>query len=110
MSIYSTRTIIDSRTLAGLVSDMGGQVRTYQGSHVYQPGDHIGPGIDTAHVPEWCVPGHEDADPDQIAVGEWLRLSVGELSVLIDADAARELGEDLLAWAATRKVKAVTRG
>lgn len=99
MSIYATRIVIGDESP---IFDTPGRVRHYLASHQYQPGDPVEHGIDTAHVPDFCVPGHTDEDNEE--VGEWLRLSVGDLSVLIDSDAARELGQDLTAWAALPKV------
>lgn len=107
MSIYATRITIgtDAPDL-----DQPGRVRWYRSSHEYgppEPGpDRTGrpDGIDTAHVPGFCVPGHGDDDEDSNQVGEWLRLAVDDMTVLIDTDAARSLGVDLLAWANLPKV------
>lgn len=76
--------------------------------------------VDTAHVPAWCVPGHED-NFDGETVGGWLRLTVRTTehdfwsprrvvgdqvaSVVIDEDAARALVADLRDWLDTPKAR-----
>lgn len=62
--------------------------------------------IHTAHIPHWCVPGHDEDDgcpeDNDAPVGEWLRLSVASagawLDVLADRDAVEALRDDLTAW------------
>jgi hypothetical protein len=83
-------------------------------------------GVMIAHIPSWCVPGH-DEEVDWPVSGEWLRLEVaswahewgsggqvitGEegATVVLDAEAARNLGKALLEWADGKHLTAVSEG
>lgn len=75
--------------------------------------------VSLAHMPVWCVPGHNGED-DHDEVGPWLRLDIlavdhdyhaggkptgtvhGE-SVILDEEAARSLVADLVDWLARPK-------
>ena len=63
--------------------------------------------VDTAHIPPWCVPGHDTAEDETDAYGEWLRLSISMRethgcadcrSVYMHEAAVRKLRDDLDAW------------
>lgn len=104
MSNYATRLELGDRNWSG-------RVIPYIASHLQpEPDDSRATAwIATAHVPGFCVPGHDD-QPDDYPAGEWLRLSVDSVhqgqaaTVLLDSDAARALAHDLLAWADLPKV------
>ena len=66
--------------------------------------------IHLAHIPAWCVPGHETEEENYDEIAPWLRLSVdaggGYLDVVLNEDAARALAADLVEWANYPKVGA----
>lgn len=68
--------------------------------------------IDTAHIPAWCVPGHQDETDNDEEASEWLRVSMSSndtySTVLIDQDAARALIADLQNWLGIPKAIATT--
>jgi hypothetical protein len=78
--------------------------------------------IALAHMPEWCVPGHDDTD-DYDITGPWLRVEVAApetlsfwgagdepevksegATVLLDEEAVRSLRDDLTRWLDRPKV------
>lgn len=75
--------------------------------------------VGIAHIPSWCVPGHDDEGDD--AVGPWLRLGLtswlhdwhnprarpterASLDVVLDEEAVRSLRDDLTDWLDRPKV------
>ncbi len=104
----------------------GGEVRSYASGwsnhypttdgQVEQPAS-----IGLATVPPWCVPGQDEDMDDWDRTGPWIRLHVlsqeheagvatGERSysaVVLDVDAARTLGQQLLDWANSEHVEPV---
>lgn len=107
MSIYSSRATIGDPDWE---YSRPGIVGSYQpGNAHYWPTD-TNSTIETADVPAWCVPGHETEDQNDIYRGQWLRLEINaveQATVLIDADAARSLRDDLDAWLTLPKITAV---
>jgi hypothetical protein len=65
--------------------------------------------IDTAHIPAWCVPGHQEDTGEFEHISEWMRLTfdVGGMhgNVLLDEKAVRALAADLTEWLAVPKFK-----
>lgn len=115
MSIYCGRVTLGKDYFGGKKPRQNGHVAAYPNNHLALVDGEDWPdgNVDTAHIPFWCVPGHEDAagsDERFDAIAEWLRLSVSaagaHLSVLIDEKAARLLVKDLRAWLSQPKVKA----
>lgn len=73
--------------------------------HLDEPGFPTDGYIETAHIPHWCVPGHDVDDqcgPDEQPVARWLRLIVNaagaHVRVLADREAVQALRDDLTAW------------
>ena len=100
-----------------------GNVLTYaEGFSNHYPdltGTHERPAaVALAHIPQWCVPGHEETG-DYAICGPWLRLEVAGwqalnfwakdalgkpltedvgATVVLDEEAVRSLRDDLTAW------------
>ena len=117
MSIWVSRHAVGYDEVAEEPVPVGGEVRSYcEGWSNHYPttdGDAERPAsIDTAHVPDFCVPGHQDDNGN--LVGPWLRLTIWtqqhnwhapstvagpkDASVVMDEDAVRALVADLTAW------------
>lgn len=105
MSIYC------SRVTAGTDAwgDGKGEVVAYPDNDLRRIGRRDWPegAIYTAHIPHWCIPGHDEGDgcrgqDDDQPVSRWLRISVKSagswLDVLADRDAVEALRDDLSAW------------
>ena len=129
MSIWCSREHIGNET-DWPEPGMPGVVASYaEGWSNHYPDPVAGPesecGISTAHIPTWCVPGHEETAgvDDERPFGEWLRLDVNGwehdfhnprvrpteqrlVSVVLDETAARSLAAELLAWADAEHVQA----
>lgn len=126
MSIWSPRRDDVGRTTAdtGWPEDFDGSVRTYaDGWSNHYPTDDVEKpaAVSLSEIPPWCVPGHREAfenptdDVEQPEdPGPWLRMGLFTQSrrrddggpaipdgatVVINPDAARELGKALTAWA-----------
>lgn len=110
MSIYGTIFSVgewpdglDEGTSPGVVRTREEQ-GPWRGSNVY-PTDTTGcpASIGLAHIPPWCVPGHEGEEVD--GWGDRLRLDVSserhhdDAVIILDETAARNLATALLAWA-----------
>ena len=104
MSIYSTRFGVgdEEATAPGVVL-----LRWPSGRNDWpiEPDNYPSGYIDGAHIPVWCVPGHED-DETSNAVGPWYRLGIdsGE-EVLLDEAAVAALRDDLTAWLNREKAR-----
>ena len=109
MSIYCSRVTLGLDYWAGKKPRRNGRVVTYPNNRLaLVDADNWPQGnVDTASIPAWCVPGHEE-EYDGEAISEWMRLSVSSagshLSVLIDQKAARLLVKDLRSWLKYPKV------
>ena len=102
MSIYASRVTAGEHWDS---DDDPGVVLEYQASHIYPDvNTHKPSHVDTAHIPGFCVPEHRDIQNDDYPPSRWLRLSIGSRGVVLDSQAARVLGADLLEWAELRKV------
>lgn len=82
--------------------------------------------IDTAHLPPWCVPGHDDVDTYDGQIGPWLRLGVSgwqhnyfkpsevigevDVQVVLDVEAVRALHSHLTWWLEQEKVYPIVSG
>lgn len=62
--------------------------------------------ISGAHIPSWCVPGHDAEKP--FAVAAWYRLSIDHghtfIDAVLDEHAVRALRDHLSAWLEEEKV------
>lgn len=103
-----------------------GDVRSYaNGFSNHYPDDTVEQpsSVDTAHIPSYCVPGHDhDDNNDVVSAGPWLRLELDSwrhnsasptnlahleeerAGVVMDEDAVRALVADLTDWLNTPKV------
>src|SRR5690349_13220183 len=106
MSIYATTIILgdeDDDEPPGVVL-----VRENGTNHYPNPEQNRRGSIDGAHIPAWCVHGHED-DFNYTALGGWYRLSFvtpdsyGQM--LLDVDAVTALRDDLTRWLEYDKVE-----
>lgn len=64
--------------------------------------------VDLAHIPRWCVPGHEEEHDDYKVLGPWMRLGVFDgrdyVSVVMDRQAVLELLVGITDWHIAKKV------
>ena len=86
---------------------------TYQGSRVYPTEESHKPAhVYLCAIPNYCEPGWQEDEPEDVWGGKWLRLSLaawdetwgrpmiqGGATVVIDRHAARDLARRLQAWA-----------
>ena len=106
MSIYCSRTTVGY----DFPFDQTGKVAAYPENNLRrltEPGFPTDGYIETAHIPHWCVPGHDERDGcvnqcDDEPVAEWLRLIVStagaHVRLLVDREAVQALRDDLTAW------------
>lgn len=109
VSIYCSRVTLGFDHLTG---KRRGHVAAYPQNKLARVEDPDWPdgNVDTAHIPVWCVPGHEGDFDERVA--KWLRMSLStagvHASVLLDEKAARALIKDLQAWLELPKAKSRT--
>lgn len=113
MSIWSSRDTIGYDDVPWMRPP--GEVLTYAdgySNHYPTPDVEKPASVGTAHIPSFCVPGHEDESDEDAPTGPWLRLHVSTwdetssrpmiadgATVILDVAAARSLAKDLLDWA-----------
>lgn len=112
MSIYCSRVVAGQDTFP---DERRGHVVAYPDNDLRRVARRGWPqgAIFTAHIPHWCVPGHEEGDAcryqdDDVPVAGWLRISVKTagawVDVLADREAVQALRDDMSAWLAMRHV------